>query len=89
LYVVDTAKYIMPEKGYDLERDGFAYLIQLQHSKWTLACKQVHTTVRVEPDHVKWRSSEGKRQWLSGTIIEHMCALIHVDKLVDILNANA
>jgi purine-binding chemotaxis protein CheW len=89
LYVVDTAKYIMPEKGYDLERDGFGYLIQLQRSKWTLACKQVHTTVRVEPDHVKWRSSEGKRQWLSGTIIEHMCALIHVDKLVEILNANA
>ncbi|MFT6155057.1 MAG: purine-binding chemotaxis protein CheW [Bermanella sp.] len=88
LYVVDTAKYIMPEKGYDLEAEGFAYLIQLQRSKWTLACKQVYTTVRIEPDQVKWRSSNGKRQWLSGTVIEHMCALIHVDKLIEILNAD-
>jgi purine-binding chemotaxis protein CheW len=89
LYVVDTAKYIMPEKGYDLELDGFEYLIQLQKSKWTLACKNVHTTVRLEPDQVKWRSSEGKRQWLSGTVIEHMCALIHVDKLVELLKADS
>ena len=88
LYVVDTAKYIMPEKGYDLERDGFAFLIQLQKSKWTLACKNVHSTVRVEPDQVKWRSNQGKRQWLSGTVIEHMCALIHVDHLIDLLETN-
>ncbi|MFT7110725.1 MAG: purine-binding chemotaxis protein CheW [Psychrobacter glaciei] len=89
LYVVDTAKYIMPEKGYDLEKEGFAFLIQLQRSKWTLACKQVYSTVRIEPDQVKWRSNNGKRQWLSGTVIEHMCALIHVDNLVDILNSDS
>ena len=89
LYVVDTAKYIMPEKGYDLEQDGFDYLIQMQRSKWTLACQNVHTTVRLEPDQVKWRSSEGKRQWLSGTVIEHMCALVHVDKLIELLEADS
>lgn len=89
LYVVDTAKYIMPEKGYDLSVDGFSYLIQMQRSKWTLACKNVHTTVRLEPDQVKWRSNQGKRQWLSGTVIEHMCALIHVDNLVELLEADS
>lgn len=89
LYVVDTAKYIMPEKGYDLEQDGFDYLIQMQRSKWTLACQNVHTTVRLEPDQVKWRSNQGKRQWLSGTVIEHMCALVHVDKLVELLEADS
>jgi purine-binding chemotaxis protein CheW len=89
LYVVDTAKYIMPEKGFDLSRDGYDYLIQLQRSKWTLACQNVHTTVRIEPDQVKWRSQKGKRQWLAGTVIEQMCALVHVDTLVDILEAEA
>jgi purine-binding chemotaxis protein CheW len=89
LYVVDTAKYIMPEKGYDLEKEGFSFLIQLQRSKWTLACKQVYSTVRIEPEQVKWRSNNGKRLWLSGTVIEHMCALIHVDNLVDILNSDS
>lgn len=89
LYVVDTAQYIMPEKGFNLARDGFDYVIQLQRSKWTLACKKVHNTVRLEPDQVKWRSQQGKRQWLSGTVVDHMCALIHVDSLIDLLQAEA
>ena len=89
LYVVDTAKYIMPEKGFDLADDGFDYVIQLQRSKWSLACKKVYSTVRLEPDQVKWRSQQGKRQWLSGTVVDHMCALIHVDSLIDLLEAEA
>ncbi len=89
LYVVDTAKYIMPEKGFDLTEQGFPYLIQLQRSKWALACKSVQTTVRIEPNQVKWRSQQGKRKWLAGTVIEHMCALIHVDSLVELLESEA
>ena len=89
LYVVDTAKYIMPEKGFDLANTGFEYVIQLQRSKWTLACKKVHSTVRIEPDQIKWRSQQGKRKWLSGTVVDHMCALIHVDSLIELLEAEA
>ncbi len=84
-YVVDTAKFIMPEKDLDLTTQGYSFLIQLQLSDWTLACKEVYHTVRLEPDQVKWRSQEGKRPWLAGTVIEHMCALIHVDALVELL----
>ncbi|MEH6348345.1 MAG: chemotaxis protein CheW [Bermanella sp.] len=89
LYVVDTAKFIMPEKGFDLARDGFGYLIQLQRSDWTLACKEVYKTVRISPEQVKWRSQKGKRQWLAGTVIEHMCALVHVDTLIELLKEQA
>ena len=89
LYVVDTAKFIMPEKGYDLTELGFNYIIQLQRSDWTLACKEVYKTIRITPDQVKWRSQKGKRQWLAGTVIEHMCALIHVDSLVELLQEQA
>ncbi len=87
LYVVDTAKFIMPEKGFDLAQMGFGYIIQLQRSHWTLACKEVYSTVRIQPDQVKWRSNQGKRPWLAGTVIEHMCALIHVDSLVALLES--
>jgi len=45
--------------------------------------------VRLEPDQVKWRSQQGKRKWLAGTVIEHMCALVHVDTLVEILESEA
>jgi purine-binding chemotaxis protein CheW len=89
LYVVDTAQYIMPEKGFNLADDGYDYVIQLQRSKWSLACKKVHSTVKLQPDQVKWRSQQGKRQWLSGTVVDHMCALIHVDSLIDLLEAEA
>ena len=89
LYVVDTAKFIMPEKGFDLARDGFDYLIQLQRSDWTLACKEVYKTVRISPEQVKWRSQKGKRQWLAGTVIEHMCALVHVDTIIELLKEEA
>ncbi len=87
LYVVDTAKFIMPEKGYDLTEQGYGFIIQLQRSRWSLACKEVYTTVRLLPDQVKWRSSEGKRPWLAGTVIEHMCALVHVDSLVELFES--
>jgi purine-binding chemotaxis protein CheW len=85
LYVVDTAKFIMPEKGYDLAEQGFEFIIQLQRSHWSLACKKIYSTIRLHPDQVKWRSSEGKRPWLAGTVIEQMCALVHVDSLVELL----
>ncbi|WP_396587178.1 chemotaxis protein CheW [Bermanella sp. R86510] len=88
-YVVDTARYIMPEKGFDLSQQGYQYIIQMQHSKWTLACQKLHTTVRLHPDDVKWRTANGKRQWLAGTVVDHMCALIHVDSLIDDLDAQA
>ena len=87
LFVVDTAKYIMPEKGFDLAADGFDYIIQLQRTQWTLACKNVKTTVRLEPDQVKWRSAQGKRKWLAGTVVEQMCALLHVDSLIELLDS--
>lgn len=87
LYVVDTAKYIMPEKGFNLADEGFDYIIQLQRSKWTLACKRVHSTIRLEPEQVKWRSQHGKRKWLSGTVVDHMCALVHVDSLISLLES--
>lgn len=86
LFVVDTAKYIMPEKGFNLEEEGYDHIVQLQRTQWTLACKNVHTTIRLEPDQVKWRSAQGKRKWLAGTVVEHMCGLLHADSLVELLS---
>ncbi|EAT12583.1 hypothetical protein HF888_11805 [Bermanella marisrubri] len=88
-YVVDTAKYIMPEKGFDLSESGYEFVIQMQHSKWTLACQKLHTTVRLHPESVKWRTEKGKRPWLAGTVVDQMCALVHVDSLIEILNEAA
>lgn len=85
LSAIDTALYIMPEKGKRLSESGFSHLLQLQRSNWTLACSKVYHTVRIHPNDVKWRSVNGKRQWLAGTVIQHMCALIQVDNLIQLL----
>jgi purine-binding chemotaxis protein CheW len=86
LSAIDTALYIMPEKGKRLSDSGFTHLLQLQRSNWTLACSKVYHTVRIHPNDVKWRSINGKRQWLAGTVIQHMCALIQVDTMIKLLD---
>lgn len=85
LSAIDTALYIMPEKGKRLSESGYTHLLQLQRSNWTLACSKVYHTVRLHPDDVKWRSANGKRPWLAGTVIQHMCALLQVDTLIHLL----
>jgi len=86
--VVDTARWIMPEKSAEMLA-GFTkyqYLIVLDKSGWGLACESLVTTVTLQPDDVKWRRLDGKRPWLAGMIKKKMCALVNVKQLVSILD---
>lgn len=87
LSVVDTAKWVMPEK-YDktLEQAlNYQYLIMLNESKWGLLAENLIDNVTLNHDDVKWRESSGKRPWLAGLIKEKMCALINVNATIDLL----
>lgn len=89
--VVDTAKWVMPEK-YDqqlAEKLDYQYVIMLGKSSWGLACEALINTVTLEQDDVKWRAAEGKRPWLAGLIKQHMCALLDVDAMVALLAQGA
>ncbi len=46
---------------------------------------QVRHSIRLEPSAVKWRTDRGKRAWLAGTVIEHMCALLDVEALAQLI----
>lgn len=88
LSVVDTAKWVMPEK-YDeklAESLNYQYLIMLDESGWGLACESLVNTETLQPEDVKWREALGKRPWLAGMVKEKMCALINVSQLVAMLN---
>lgn len=88
LSVVDTAKWVMPEK-YDeklAESLNYQYLIMLDTSGWGLACESLVTTSTLIPSDVKWREANGKRPWLAGMVKEKMCALVNVKQLVDMLD---
>lgn len=83
LQVIDTAKFIMPERKCNLSNDGFKYLIRLEKTPWAIACQSIDATVRLEASEIKWRGERGKRTWLAGTVIEKMCALIDVSGLLE------
>jgi purine-binding chemotaxis protein CheW len=36
---------------------------------------------------VRWRTAQGKRPWLAGTISARLCALLDTDALAQILEA--
>jgi purine-binding chemotaxis protein CheW len=82
LQVIDTAHLIMPERRPYLAEQGFKYLIQLEKTPWAIACQSIDDTVRLDASEINWRGERGKRNWLAGTVIEKMCALVDVNGLL-------
>ena len=86
--IVDTARWVMPEK-YDQnlqQKLNYQYVIMLGSSNWGLCCEALVNTYVLEQDDVKWREAEGKRPWMAGLIKKHMCVLLDVDAMIDLLN---
>ena len=88
LSVVDSAKWVMPEKYNEklAESLNYQYLIMLGESHWGLACETLVDTVMLSQDDVKWREEAGKRPWLAGLVKDKMCALVDVQQMIALLN---
>ncbi|PCC97440.1 CheW domain-containing protein [Halopseudomonas pelagia] len=89
LKVLDTARWVMPERYTPALRDDLRFVISVQGHEWGLAVHDVSKSVKLTPEQIKWRSQEGKRPWLAGTVIEHMCALVDVSALAGLIAAGA
>lgn len=88
LDVVDTAKWVMAEKLLDDSyKENYQYIVMLGESMWGLASTELKGTESLNPNMVRWRETAGKRPWLAGMVTEKMCALIHVEALIAMLNA--
>ena len=85
LRVVDTAEWIMAGRVPPDARDNYRFVIRLDNSDWGLACDDVAQSFTLRPDEVRWRTARSKRPWLAGTVIDHMCALIDVRTMADLL----
>lgn len=85
LKVLDTARWVMPDRYRDDFRQGLQYVISVQGYEWGLAVHQVSRSLRLDPNEIKWRSHRGQRPWLAGTVIEHMCALLDVAALAELI----
>ncbi|MCW3150328.1 chemotaxis protein CheW [Stutzerimonas stutzeri] len=89
LKVLDTARWVMPDRYRDDFREGLQYVISVQGYEWGLAVHQVSRSIRLDPREVKWRPQRSQRPWLAGTVIEHMCALVDVTALAELIASGA
>lgn len=89
LKVLDTARWVMPDRYRDDFQQGLQYVISVQGYEWGLAVHSVSRSLRLEPSEIKWRAQRGQRPWLAGTVIEHMCALVDVAQLAEMIASGA
>ncbi|MGK9064949.1 CheW domain-containing protein [Stutzerimonas chloritidismutans] len=89
LKVLDTARWVMADRYRDDFREGLQYVISVQGYEWGLAVHQVSRSIRLDPKEVKWRSQRTQRPWLAGTVIDHMCALVDVAALAELIASGA
>ena len=89
LKVLETARWVMPERYTADMRKDLNYVISINGFDWGLAVHQVRNSIRLEPHQVKWRTQRGQRAWLAGTVIEHMCALLDVEVLAKLISQPA
>jgi purine-binding chemotaxis protein CheW len=76
--VINTARFVMPERYEEHFIDAAKYVVSLADSPWGLAVDAVNQPITLNPEDVKWRGERSKRPWLAGTIKQHMCALLDI-----------
>jgi purine-binding chemotaxis protein CheW len=81
--VVDTVRWMMPTSDENIH--SYKYVIMLDSSDWSLQCDELIGTKNLTRTGVKWRESAGARPWLAGIVKDEMCALIHVEELIGML----
>ncbi|GAB6040245.1 chemotaxis protein CheW [Endothiovibrio diazotrophicus] len=91
IQVMDTAQLVLPPHKLeslraDQERQ-FRNIILIDEGRCGLACDEVAQVITLREGDVQWRSAEGKRPWLAGTVREHMCALLEVDEFIRMIRA--
>lgn len=86
LKVLDTARWVMPERYREDLKDSLQFVISVEGFEWGMAVHNVSQSIRLTPEQVKWRSQQGKRPWLAGTVIEHMCALLDISALARLIS---
>jgi purine-binding chemotaxis protein CheW len=87
--VVDTALVVMPERAAPADpaqrQDGSSHIILIDDGRWGLVCDSVGEVLTLQSTDVRWRSDQGKRPWLAGTVLQHLCAVLDTDALAHLL----
>ncbi|HTF96942.1 MAG TPA: chemotaxis protein CheW [Cellvibrio sp.] len=82
---VNTAKFVMPERYDEAFLATAKYVVSINGVPWGLAVDTVNQPITLQPEDVKWRSDRSKRPWLAGTVKDHMCALLDIPRIGQML----
>ncbi len=87
--VVDIAKFVIPHNHKAREslseERNFKHIILIDEGQFGIACDGLGDVLKLTQDKVRWRTDRSSRPWLAGTVIDHMCALMDVDSLLEML----
>jgi len=87
--VIDTGMLVVPSKfRANHSREDMQKIILIGGGKWGLACDSVSEVITLQQDKVRWRGNNSKRPWLAGTVVDQMCALLDVEKFVELLSSD-
>ena len=79
--VLNTAKVVMPER-YDVSMtESYRHVLTFHHCAWGLAIDVSGGELQLSSKQIRWRSAHTRREWLAGTVVDKMCALIDIDVL--------
>jgi purine-binding chemotaxis protein CheW len=79
--VLDTARLVMPERYDDSMKESYRYVLALKNCDWSIAVDSIGGEIALSSQNVRWRSEHTRREWLAGTVVDKMCALIDIDLL--------
>lgn len=86
--VVHTAELVLPpERRPGPEQLVPRKMLVVADGTWSLTCNDVDDVITLRPEQVQWRSREGRRRWLAGTVREYLCALMDTDAFAELLEA--
>lgn len=83
--VLDTMQLVFGKtrgSQRDLEQKPFQRILITKDQRWGLACDEILSIGRLQPDKVRWRTSRQKRPWLIGTVIDELTAIVDLQALV-------
>lgn len=83
--VVDIARLVLPADRLPEQRPSPGHLILIDEARWGLACDREEETLTLDPESVRWRTPQGRRPWLAGTVTRQLCAILDVDYLAQAL----
>ena len=90
--VIDTALLVMPENRRtnigEPSVNRLGNILLVDDYKWGLACDSIGDVIWLSKEDVKWRKNKQTRAWLSGTSLEHLCAIMDTEVFAQMLTDN-